>query len=210
MNITTIVNGKFGTNTFIVTDLKSRKALVIDPAEDTARIIHYLEQEKLTLLYIVNTHGHPDHIAGNKAIFDHFNCSIAINPLDEYRLYDVENNLARYINMLPGQPKATLLLEEGDVLTVGSLIFQVIVTPGHTEGGISLYLPEHHTLFSGDTLFYRSMGRVDLPGGDLAAIKRSLAKLCRLPEQTAVYPGHGQFTTIGFEKEHNRFCLGEN
>ena len=157
-----------------------------------------------TLRYVINTHGHYDHIAANNPLKARYDTTLACSGTDAPMLLNPELNLsamigARYISVAPD-----LLLSDGDTLSFGNEMLEVIATPGHTGGSISLRAGG--VLFSGDTLFHHSVGRTDLPGGDLDALKKSiLTRLYVLPEDTVVYTGHGEATRIGEEKRYNEW-----
>ena len=160
----------------------------------------------LSLKYIINTHCHPDHISGNKKIFEEFSCELLAHKKEEHMLDDFTSHLAKYLGVEKDQPKIDKYIKDGDIIHVGSIQLRVIETPGHTEGSVSLYEENKKVLFSGDTLFHRSVGRTDLPGGDVYVLLESLAKLLNLPEDVRVLPGHSGETTIAFEKENNPFA----
>lgn len=212
LNIETIINGKLATNTYLLWCERTKQGLIIDPAENVQEILGRITHSQVSVKYIINTHGHADHIAGNKEIANTLNIPIGIGVEDADMLHDTNDNFAQYLGIRGEQPAASLILADHDKLVMGDYEFLIIKTPGHTPGGISLYCEIAQVLFCGDTLFRRSMGRVDLPGGSMEQILYSLAKLCQLPEDTVVYPGHGRSTTIAFEKENNPYCqrIGEN
>ncbi len=206
MEIKTIVNGKLATNSYLIYCKATRQAAVIDPAEGVSQIMTEVNKLGLNLGLIINTHGHADHISGNKKLVEEYGCQIAISSQDAPMLTEIDDNFAIYLGLDGQQPEPDRLLAEGDIIQIGEIKLSVIATPGHTEGGIALYDNDQGVLFSGDTLFKKSMGRVDLPGGNLDKIRASLKKLCRLPGKTIVYPGHGPSTTIDYEKEQNPYC----
>lgn len=195
--------GPLGTNTYLVRDEQSGEAMLIDPAAAGERLQQMLLGQQQAIKYIVATHGHSDHVAGLAAAKALTGARILIHLSDAPMLQDVDNVVSRYLGVTEQLPPADGTLVEGDRLQIGSLSFQVMHTPGHTPGGICLL--GHGLLFSGDTLFAGSVGRYDLEGGDLSQLQASLGRLRDLPEETAVYPGHGPETTIGSEKQHNRF-----
>lgn len=205
MNIVKICNGKLATNTYIVyTD--DLEAIVIDPADDVLKISNKIDELNLNLKYIINTHGHGDHIAGNKHLYDKYSCEIIIHEKDASMLQDTTSNFSLYLGIVGDQPKADITVKENDIIELGDLKFIVIETPGHTKGSICLYEKEEKVLFSGDTLFNRSIGRSDLPGGSMRQLLKSLEKLLSLPGDVIVYPGHSEDTKISFERKHNPFA----
>ncbi len=205
MKIKKLTNGKLSTNTYIIFG-KDKNAAIIDPAEDTNRIIQEVEDLDLNILYIINTHCHPDHVSGNKAIYEKYSCSLLAHEKEVSRLEDKTNHLSMYLGIKGNQPTIDHFIKDGDFIEIGEIKLKVIETPGHTEGSISLYEEKSKVLFSGDTLFQRSVGRTDLPGGNVQVLLESLHKLFALPDNVDVYPGHSNNTTIGFEKENNPFA----
>lgn len=198
--------GKLATNTYLVICPQTNICAIIDPGGNHTKILETITTLGCQVTLIINTHGHADHIAANKALVAALNCKLAIHQADARMLTATDDIVAQYLGLTGEQPQADHLLKDGDELHIGAMTFQVIHTPGHTPGGISLYNADTKVLFSGDTLFKRSMGRYDLPGGNLQDLKRSLQKLCLLPEDVVVYPGHGPLTTIKNEREDNPYC----
>lgn len=198
----------FETNTYLVWDEESREAMLIDPAEPSKGVLKLIEDEKLQLKYIVNTHGHGDHIGGNRFFKEQSKAGkICIHEFDEQMLLKADLNLSLYYEKTTVSPAADLFLQDGMSLMLGKQEFKVIHTPGHTRGGVCLYSDQY--LFSGDTLFAENVGRTDLPGGSFSDLASSIrTKIFVLPGETVVFPGHGDKTTVGDEKRHNPF-VGE-
>ena len=157
----------------------------------------------MSVKYIVFTHGHFDHTDGVNYYLGRFGCDILIHSADAEALLDVNSKYSLGYSARSESVQPTKLLSDGDVVKFGECKFKVIHTPGHTLGGVCLY--NDGVLISGDTLFFRSVGRTDFWGGDFATLKESILKLYHLPEETVVYPGHGDNTTIGDEKYKNPF-----
>jgi glyoxylase-like metal-dependent hydrolase (beta-lactamase superfamily II) len=192
------VVGPIGTNVHVLADPRTREAIAIDTATPSlAWIADELAARDWTLRLIVSTHGHWDHIGDNAAVAAHTGAEIAVHPLDRDRLTDPRPGSAPF-EIVPSVPAVELA--EGGQVRFGSLRLDVLHTPGHTEGSVCLYDPDTGSLFSGDTLFAGGWGRVDLPGGDPAAMASSLARLSTLPDGVTVLPGHGAATTIGRER----------
>lgn len=196
--------GPIMANCFILGCEDTREAVVIDPGDDPDRILMTLAKEKLTVKYLIDTHGHFDHVGANRRMKEVTGAELAIHPDDVPMLAQLARSAASFGLSAENSPEPDLLLNEGDTVNFGNITLKVIHTPGHSRGGICLYTPGH--LFAGDTLFAGSIGRTDLPGGDydtlIASIKQ---KLLILPDDTRVYTGHGPETTIANEKRMNPF-----
>lgn len=196
--------GPIMANCFILGCEDTREAVVIDPGDDADQILMILAKEKLTVKYLINTHGHFDHVGANRRMKEVTGAKLAIHPDDVPMLSELSRSAASFGLSAENSPEPDLLLHDKDTVRFGNITLTVIHTPGHSRGGIALYTPGH--LFAGDTLFAGSIGRTDLPGGDydtlIASIKR---KLLVLPDDTVVYTGHGPETTIADEKRMNPF-----
>ena len=185
------------TNAYLVWDGSAPEALVLDPGmNSTDSLVARAAANGLRVHLIANSHGHIDHIFDNCPLKRATNAPLAIHPDDAYRL-DGRNNYGFEIEQVTAERQ----LREGERVEVGRLAFEVLHTPGHTEGSVCLYEPTHRLLLAGDVLFAGSYGRTDLPGGDSAAMVESLARLARdLQDDVRVLPGHGPETTIGRER----------
>lgn len=173
-------------------------AILVDPSQGEREALATVRDRGLRVVELINTHGHPDHVFANAALQAATGARLAIHRADGYRLDPATAPLPRVIGDFP-RSVADDLIEEGPLTYLADLELQALHTPGHTEGSTSFYFPTEGILFSGDVLFAGSVGRVDLPGADPAAMERSLARLAALPPATVVYPGHGPATTIGAE-----------
>ena len=201
-------------NCSIVGDPVTREAIVIDPGDEVERILDLLGRYKLTVRAIISTHAHIDHVGG-LARLHHYTGAPVMMHRDDLPLYRGMEAQAAFLGMrAPELVEIDHLLKEGDALAWGSFLANVIHTPGHTPGSVSLYLPKdsgsvtlsNPQLFSGDTLFQGSIGRTDLWGGSFEQIIESIKdKLLQLPDGTIVHPGHGPVTTIAQERESNPF-----
>lgn len=195
---------EYQTNSYLLWDEQSKEAFLIDPSAPSQQLLDLIKSKLLQVKLIIITHGHGDHIGGNSFFAKALACPIAIHALDAPMLVDNKKNLSEYMGT-PLQPQAAeQILQDGDELYLGTNLIKVIHTPGHTRGGICLCAGKY--LISGDTLFEQSIGRTDLPGGDHAAIIKSIKeKLLNLGDDVLVFPGHGPSTSIGLEKANNPF-----
>ena len=204
MKLHTLSLGMLGTNSYLVADETTGQSILIDAPDRADKILEVLTKEGYTLTEIVLTHGHYDHILALKDLKNATHVPIAIHKNGLASLKSGENNLC----VLAGYDWEPItpdrLLDEGDRITAGTLSFQVLHTPGHTQDSICLY--REGILFSGDTLFAGSIGRYDLPTGNgRQELKSIQEKLMTLPDDTEVYPGHGPKTTIGKERRENPY-----
>ncbi len=193
--------GNMDNNCYIIADEKSKQAAIIDAPCNSNEILNVLEDEGLTLKFILLTHYHFDHIGALDNLKEVTNAKVAIHSFEADGLCDPTVNLALYADAPSPSTSADILLKDSDIIRFGDVDIKVLYTPGHTIGGVCYYLEDEQMLFSGDTLFCRGVGRTDFPGGDEDILEESIKKqLYILPNDTIVYPGHGMTTTIGNEK----------
>jgi hydroxyacylglutathione hydrolase len=194
--------GMLSTNCYVASSQETKEAIIIDPGLDLSSealpILEYIAAKKLNVKFIVNTHGHDDHIQGNAFFQKKFNVPICIHILDEHFIENLEKD-----NFSPN-----LLFKNGDLIKVGNEALKVLHTPGHTTGSICLV--GEKLVFTGDTLFAGGIGRTDFPGGSMSEMRASLRKLMELPLNLLVYPGHGESSIIVEEKKSNPFLNSRN
>ena len=196
MQIRTLEVGWLQTNCYVVTPDEGGLCVVIDPGGDSSVILDYIEDNRLTCAAILLTHGHFDHCMGVAPLLEEISAPLYMSSEDINR--DIGNAGFTFV-----PPDDTHDVEDGDVLTFGSLRFEAIACPGHTPGGLTYKIED--TLFTGDTLFRQSIGRTDFPAGDPAAMRRSLMRLRELPGNFDVLPGHGGQSTLDFERGSNPY-----
>jgi len=196
--------GMLMANCIILGCEETREAAVIDPGDETERILLSLADSKLKLKYIINTHGHFDHVGGNKEMKEATGADILIHFLDAPMLSQLSSDATLFGFSAENSPPPDRTLEDNDTISFGEIRLKDIHTPGHSPGGISLYID--NKVFVGDTLFSGSIGRSDLPGGDFNTLISSIKnRLFDLGDDVKVFPGHGPNTTIGREKHSNPF-----
>jgi len=201
-----LVVGALETNCYLIACKKTKKTAIIDPGgeEEVDSILNILQKNGFDLKYIINTHGHIDHIAGNNLLKAKTEAVLLIHRLDADMLVDANKNFSSFVGKEICSPPADKLLEEGDEISLGTLKLIAIHTPGHTPGGISLVLNDF--VFTGDTLFAGGIGRTDLPGGSYQDLIKSIKeKLLILGDDKVIYPGHGPDSTIGEERRTNPY-----
>jgi hydroxyacylglutathione hydrolase len=196
-----LVVGPIAANCYVIGDEETGDGAIIDPGDDAWNILQVVEETGLTIRLIIATHGHFDHSAAEK-----LDAPFLLHREDLMFVRRSKQAAMEWGIAIDQVPDPDEFLEEGNVLKLGRLELKVIHTPGHSPGGISIYVESENAVFSGDTLFQGSVGRTDFDGGSMAVLSRSIKeKLYSLPDGTVVYSGHGPPTTIGEEKMQNMF-----
>ena len=198
--------GSMGVNCYIVGCEETREVAVIDPGGNAPAILDWLNRENLKARYIINTHGHIDHIGANRGVQEQTGAEILIHEGDASMLTSSVANFSFMMGSKVTSPAADRLIEHGDIIKIGNTVeLEVIHTPGHSPGGVCLKCGEN-IIFVGDTLFQGSIGRTDFPGGSHEQlIGMIIERLLCYDDDVICYPGHGPATTIGFERKHNPF-----
>ncbi|MBK5243594.1 MAG: MBL fold metallo-hydrolase [Eubacteriaceae bacterium] len=209
MEIRKLSLGQMGTNCYILWDENSLEAAVIDPGFEDSRILEIIENNKLKVKYILLTHGHFDHLGGLNQVKAATGAKVLIHKNDADCLIEPKRNLSVLVGMTFKLEPADGLLSESETIHVGKLNIRVIHTPGHSKGGVCFLVED--TLIAGDTLFNTSIGRTDFADGDLSELLGNIqTKIFVLNDNIKVLPGHGENTTIGYEKKHNPFLQGRS
>lgn len=196
--------GSLLSNCYVLYDTESLEAIIIDPGDDGERIVEEIERRSLKPCMIVNTHGHGDHIGANEHVKNHFSIPLLIHRDDAPMLANPDLNLSTFVGAAILSPEPDRLLDDDDTITFGEHTINVLHTPGHSPGGISLQVED--IVFTGDALFQGSVGRTDLPGCSHERLLKGVrTHLLALPDDTRIFPGHGMPSTIGEEKAGNPF-----
>ncbi|MBQ2961023.1 MAG: MBL fold metallo-hydrolase [Oscillospiraceae bacterium] len=197
MLVKTLPVGQLETNCYIVSNENTLECVVIDPGDEANRILDYIEDNKLKCVAILLTHGHFDHVGAVDEVSEETGAPVYMHELDDAKV--------SYMYMMRYRlPESGIYLKDGDVLNLAGLQFHVMATPGHTLGGVTFRCED--ALFTGDTLFKGSCGRVDLPGGDMMTQMDSIKRICQLPGDYEVYPGHMDSSTLERERMFNYYC----
>lgn len=207
MKVKSFSVGKFLTNCYVVDCSETREAIIVDPSFDelleAERIFRFINEKRLKLKYIVDTHGHPDHTCGNGLTKERFGAPILIHKSDAHMIGESGKWMGQTFGLKNFSPPPDILLDDGKLIEFGKANLKVLHTPGHSRGGISLL--GANEIFTGDTLFAGSIGRTDFPDSSDTDMHNSLERLKALPDYLLVYPGHGPETILGQEKRSNPF-----
>lgn len=201
-----MVVGPVSTNCYFLVNEELREAVIVDPGENAKQIQGYLAENELKPVAILLTHGHFDHMMAATALRDAYGIKVYATAKEKELLNSSTLNLSKGFLRTDYTMDADIYCKEGDEFYLAGCSIRVLETPGHTPGGCCYYIPSQNMMFSGDTLFYGSIGRTDFPGGSFKELSRSIKeKLYVLPAETICYSGHGEATKVGFEKEHNPY-----
>jgi len=210
LKVISFVFNPFQENTYLIYD-ETNECAIIDPGcyekEEQQELSNYIDDHSLSVKFLLNTHCHIDHVLGNSFVKDKYKVQLSLDKIEEPYLRAVVTYAPNYGFNKYESSEADAYLDENDIVNIGNQKLSIIFVPGHSPGHIAFYHEESKSLISGDVLFYNSIGRTDLPGGNYNTLINSIhEKLFTLPDDVIVYPGHGQETTIGFEKKTNPFC----
>ncbi|MBC9931317.1 MBL fold metallo-hydrolase [Chitinophaga qingshengii] len=203
--------GPLQENTYLLINGK-RECIIIDPGcyfqDERKELLQYIQTEGLNVTRLLNTHCHFDHIFGNKLVAETYHVKPEFHEKEQVVMDNSQAVGAMYNLPFDPSPMPGRYLVEGEKITFGGHELDVLFTPGHSPGSVSFYCASQQFIVGGDVLFYQSIGRTDLPGGNHATLLTSIReKLFVLPDETRVFPGHGPATTIGFEKKYNPFLI---
>lgn len=210
LSFESFVFNPFGENTYIIYS-ETGECVIVDPGCATTgeedRLFGFIDSHRLKPLRVINTHGHVDHVVGNSAVKRRYGIPVAAHPDTKEDFKQAKRQAVWLGFQLVGDiDLPDVDLEDDELIRLGDGVLEVICTPGHARGSVSLYAPAEGWVFTGDALFCRSVGRTDLPGGDFDTLRKSIrSRLFTLPDDTEVFCGHGEPTTIGEEKDFNPY-----
>ncbi len=198
-----LIVGPLEENTYIIGDGQTKEVILIDPGDESDRILDIINEKGLTVRSIICTHAHFDHIGAISDIKKETEAEVLLHKSDLEMYESARDQAAFWGYSMDDIPAPDRFIDEGDVVHAGTMEFSVLHTPGHSPGGISLY--GQGILITGDTIFKGSVGRTDFPGGSVDDLKKSFRRLLEMPEDTKIFSGHGPETTVGMEKKTNFF-----
>lgn len=202
MKIESVQVGILSTNFYVITDEETGVSAAIDPGADFSELKHLIENKNIKYIFI--THGHYDHVFGTAELKRQTGAEVVIGEDDAEHLHNIEKcNSGMHFPVLQELTEADITVKDGDELSVGNIKIKVLSTPGHSFGSVCYVLPGENVIFSGDTLFYRSIGRTDFPTSSPQMMAASLDKLVSIEGDYDVYPGHGPSTTLESERKNN-------
>ncbi len=201
-----MVVGSLAVNCFILGCEKTKDGIVVDAGGEPDKIIAAIARLGLSISRVINTHGHFDHVGGNRKLLEHTGAEFLIHEKDAPFLTRAADVAAKYGTTSENSPQPDRFLEDGMILSFGDYSMEVLHTPGHTPGGACLYIADEGLVLTGDTLFAEGVGRTDFPGGSYETLIESIrTRLLTLPDNIRAYPGHGPATTIGHERRYNPY-----
>ena len=201
-----IVVGSVQTNCYFLKNEQTQEILIVDPGAEQERIIYALDKLQGKPVGILLTHGHYDHVCAVNELKKHYEIPVYASKAEDILLADANQNLSAAWSGVPYKVKADVLLEDGEKIQAAGFEITTILTPGHTIGSCCYWLKEEEICLSGDTVFYGNCGRCDLPTGSMSQMRKSLNKIfAMLPDETVIYPGHGEATDAEFEKKNNPY-----
>jgi len=201
-----LVVGPIGANCFIIGDEGSGEGVVIDPGGEAETVLKAVRSSDLKIKYVIATHGHFDHTGAVGPVIEALGCEFLMHEEDLFFARDSVTSARKWGIVVDQVPDPDRYISHGDVIEIGSIEMKVIHTPGHSPGGVSLYVEKEGALFAGDTLFQRSIGRTDFRQGSMEVLVSSIQKrIFELPPETVVYTGHGPETTVDEERRMNPF-----
>lgn len=211
MILRSLVVGPVAANCYVIGDENSKSGIIIDPGDKADHILSLVNESELKIEFLIGTHGHFDHIGAVAPMKKALGCDFLLHRSDLPFVANSTSTARQWGFDIEQVPDPDRYIDDGDVLKIGKLEFKVLHTPGHSPGGICLYLPQENLVFTGDTLFQGSIGRTDLPLGSLESLVHSIqTRLYTLADTTKAYTGHGEPTTIGDEKRYNMFVRGKD
>ncbi|MBQ1393282.1 MAG: MBL fold metallo-hydrolase [Lachnospiraceae bacterium] len=205
MRICRLTVGPISTNCYIIVEESKKRALIVDPGGDADRIMNKIKELQVSVEAILLTHGHFDHMLAADTLREKYQVKVYLGQDDSELIKNPMENVSGMFGK-PMSTHADVLLRDGQVLELAGFEIKVLATPGHTKGGVCYYIEKESVAFSGDTIFQASVGRSDFPTGSGASLSKSIReKIFTLPEDTQLFPGHGDSTVVSYEKKYNMF-----